>query len=168
MPANIMLPTKAKITALVCSGRRRPKVRKEIPSALIAPKVIAFEEFPVHLPPRELGGDDDADEHADDAPEDGGDHEAADRLVVVGDGGGHGRIGLVESDGGRRVGDGRRFEIERQQRVALRTGAPGAADLHREAGDENPREAGGNQDGEGEDVHREVTRSEQQGRDAGV
>jgi hypothetical protein len=26
MPANIMLPTKAKITALVCSGRRRPKV----------------------------------------------------------------------------------------------------------------------------------------------
>src|SRR6266540_2566968 len=26
MPANIMLPTNAKITALVCSGRNRPKV----------------------------------------------------------------------------------------------------------------------------------------------
>jgi hypothetical protein len=26
MPANIMLPTKAKMTAFVCSGRRRPKL----------------------------------------------------------------------------------------------------------------------------------------------
>ena len=26
MPQNMPLPTKAKITALVCSGRRRPKV----------------------------------------------------------------------------------------------------------------------------------------------
>ena len=30
MPANIMLPTSAKITALVCSGRRRPKVVNDV------------------------------------------------------------------------------------------------------------------------------------------
>jgi hypothetical protein len=52
MPANIMLPTNAKMTALVCSGRRRPKLRRR-----------------VRGPPRELQRDDDAHEHADD-PED--------------------------------------------------------------------------------------------------
>ena len=46
MPANIMFPTNAKITALVCSGRKRPKVRKETPSALIAPKVIHSRNLP--------------------------------------------------------------------------------------------------------------------------
>ena len=46
MPANIMLPTKAKITALVCSGRRRPKVRNETPSALMVPKVIHSRNLP--------------------------------------------------------------------------------------------------------------------------
>jgi hypothetical protein len=30
MPANIMLPTKAKMTAFVCSGRRRPKVAHDV------------------------------------------------------------------------------------------------------------------------------------------
>src|SRR5687767_14614851 len=30
MPANIMLPTKAKMTALVCSGRSRPKLSQEV------------------------------------------------------------------------------------------------------------------------------------------
>ena len=54
---------------------------------------------------------------------------------------------------GWKRGFGRIFRIKRQQRVALRAGAPGAADFHREAGDENAGEAGGNEDGEGEDVH---------------
>ncbi len=31
MPANIMLPTKAKMTALVCSGRSRPKLSQDWP-----------------------------------------------------------------------------------------------------------------------------------------
>ncbi len=30
MPANIMLPTKAKMAALVCSGRRRPKLSHDV------------------------------------------------------------------------------------------------------------------------------------------
>ncbi len=30
MPANIMLPTNAKMTALVCSGRSRPNVRNDV------------------------------------------------------------------------------------------------------------------------------------------
>ena len=41
-----MFPTKAKMTALVCSGRKRPKVRNEMPSALIKPKVIASRNLP--------------------------------------------------------------------------------------------------------------------------
>lgn len=48
-----------------------------------------FEKFPVHLPPRKLGGGEDADEHTDNAPKDGGGHETADCFVVVGDFFGH-------------------------------------------------------------------------------
>jgi hypothetical protein len=53
MPANIMLPTNAKITALVCSGRSRPKVRY---GATLAECQKAS-----------CRRDDDAHEHADDA-----------------------------------------------------------------------------------------------------
>ena len=49
----------------------------------------------------------------------------------------------------RRGLDGRCLQIERQQRVALGTGAAGAADLRGEAGDEDPGEAGRDEDGEG-------------------
>ena len=48
-----------------------------------------FKEFSVHLPPGKLGGGEQADEHANDSPEDGGGHETADCLVVVGDFCGH-------------------------------------------------------------------------------
>ena len=70
MPANIMLPTNAKMTAFVCSGRRRPKVRYGAQ---------------VRLPERELQRDDDADQHPDDAPDDGRDDEPARDRVVVDD-----------------------------------------------------------------------------------
>ena len=73
MPANIMLPTKAKMTAFVCSGRSRPKVSQD---------VLKFA-----CQTRELRGDEHADEHPDDAPDDGRDHELADGRVVVFDAG---------------------------------------------------------------------------------
>ncbi len=51
------------------------------------PEGDRLQEFPVHLPPGELGGGKDTDQHADDAPEQGGNHEPAYRSIVVGDGG---------------------------------------------------------------------------------
>jgi hypothetical protein len=59
-------PPKAKITALVCSGRKRLNVSQ-------------------------LGSDDDAYEHADDAPDNSHDGELPDNLVVIGHG--HGVCG---------------------------------------------------------------------------
>ena len=45
-------------------------------------------EFEVEEVPVELGGDENADEHADEAPDDGGEHEETRRAVVEFDGGG--------------------------------------------------------------------------------
>ena len=97
-----------------------------------------FKEFSVHLPPRELGGGEDADEHADNPPDDGGGHEAADGLVVVGDLRGHRR----EGSGVRRQGSGFSFaDIKREEGIVLQAGAAAAAGLHGEADDKDSREA---------------------------
>jgi hypothetical protein len=45
-PANIMLPTKAKITALVCSGRRRPKVIDLVVAGLSVTCSVGVEQLP--------------------------------------------------------------------------------------------------------------------------
>ena len=78
MPANIMLPTNAKITALVCSGRRRPKVSHG------RLKLAANSQ---------LRGDEHADEHRHDAPENRREHELANWGVVVFDAGFGERLG---------------------------------------------------------------------------
>ena len=72
MPVKQMLPQKAKMTALVCSGRSRPNVSCAMPD--------------VGRPPGKLEGDEDADQHAHDGPGDGGNEEQPDDGVVVFDG----------------------------------------------------------------------------------
>jgi len=58
------------------------------------------------------------------------------------------------------------FWIERQQRVAFRASPASTADLHRKTSDENAGEAGGNKDGQGEDVHeKRVAEEIRRGRD---
>ena len=66
---NMPLPTKAKITALVWTGRRRPKVTNWRSR-------FARRE-------KKLDGAEQSRAHADDAPDDGGDGEGADDAVVV-------------------------------------------------------------------------------------
>ena len=61
-------PAKAKITALVCSGRSRPKLSHG---------------SEIERRRRQLEGDDEADQHADQAPEEGGPEELPHDGVVV-------------------------------------------------------------------------------------
>ena len=44
------LPTNAKITALVCSGLRRPKLKKEIPLVTLGNKNINANINPTNIP----------------------------------------------------------------------------------------------------------------------
>ena len=70
MPMNMPLPTNAKITALVCSGRSRPKVVNW--------------QVQVQRPARTAGMATSRPAlHADEAPDDGGDRERPDDAVVV-------------------------------------------------------------------------------------
>ena len=139
MPANIMLPTKAKMTAFVCSGRRRPKV--------------SHDGVEIRLPARELRGDEDADEHADDAPEDGGEHELADGRVVVFDAGfGSGRRACGNGAHGSVFGEDGRVGFQGEQRVAFAelAGIAGRGDPqdHEETDEQKPDE-----NGQRENVH---------------
>ena len=65
---KMAFPAKAKITALVCSGRRRPK---------------ANQGARFSCGPGELRGDDDADEETDESPDDGRPEELPDDVIVV-------------------------------------------------------------------------------------
>ena len=65
---NMPLPTKAKMTALVCSGRMRPKVMNGVQ---------------VQLRPEQLAGDEQPGGHADQAPDRGRDRKRAHDAVVV-------------------------------------------------------------------------------------
>lgn len=55
---------------------------------------------------------------------------------------------------GNVCGIGGRLKVKRKEGVTLRTGAAAAAQFSREAGDEDPRKASRDEDGEGENVHR--------------
>ncbi len=129
MPAKIALPAKAKIAALVCSGRRRPNENQ-------GAKLSAGID--------ELQGDEQPDQHADEAPDEGGDHELADDVVVVGE--------RLEADGGDVRGGGRaRGAADAGVRCAFgerhRGGSgerprwSGSATLHGAAGCHTPRAA---------------------------
>jgi hypothetical protein len=60
---------------------------------------------------------------------------------------------------GRRVGRGfargrnSGLKVQGQERIAFRAGTAGTPDLHRETHDEKPRQAGGNEDRQRENVH---------------
>ena len=74
-----------------------------------------------------------------------------------------GGFGGVGSDGWRRLGDGgrrrySRIEVEWQEGISLRTGAPAAAHFHGKAQDENPGKAGGEEDGKRQHVHGRETK----------
>ena len=68
MPANIMLPTNAKMTALVCSGRRRPKLSQAV--LKLACQKLSCEAI------------EHAHQHSHDAPDQGREQELADDCVV--------------------------------------------------------------------------------------
>ncbi len=74
MPANIMLPTKAKMAAFVCSGRRRPKVSQD------TPRFACQNESCVAMMHAQQQG------HR--APDDGRDGEGPHDVVIVDDGAG--------------------------------------------------------------------------------
>src|SRR3954447_2054893 len=50
MPANIMLPTKAKMTAFVCSGRSRPKVSQAVLAFACQPPSWTAISTPTSMP----------------------------------------------------------------------------------------------------------------------
>ena len=52
MPANIMLPTKAKMTALVWSGRRRPKLSQAWPRLACQKLSCVAMMMPTSMPTR--------------------------------------------------------------------------------------------------------------------
>lgn len=81
MPVKMALPAKAKMTAFVCRGRSRPK----------ASHGVTLREGRARLE-----GDVQPHEHADQAPDEGGDHELPDDRVVVLEG-----VELCVHDGSR-------------------------------------------------------------------
>ena len=68
MPVNMPLPTKAKVTAFVCSGRSRPKLTN---------CQLKFASG------KKLDGGRETREESDDAPDNGGHRESADDAIVV-------------------------------------------------------------------------------------
>lgn len=111
-----------------------------------------FEKFPVHLPPGKLGGGEHADEHTDNAPEDGGGHETADGFVVVGDFFGH-KVLMSKVLNLLVAGFAWGGGVEGDEGVVLEATAAGAARFHGKAHYENRGEARAEEDGNGEDVH---------------